>query len=111
MKLIWRVQPVTFGKWRSFCPRGWPLAVYEGKELSPAVHLYCDTEYSANAVKNENHRPIKIAVADYGCDHKKHGTFRWLVLKDQARTLDGAKSIAFAFLESHPKFQPNKKEK
>lgn len=105
VKLVWRVDPVPTGRFRSFQRRGWPSADYA--DGSPAFMLSSDDEYVPAKVRAGDHKPLELRVADYReASLEKHGGWRWARLKARPATLDEAKRLAEEFLKAHPEFMP-----
>lgn len=101
MKLKWKVQAEATGRYRSFHKRGWPSATnLDGDAI---INLYCEDDYRPHSVKTGEHAEIFISIADYTCDRKTEGYFKWRKLKKTAKTLAEAKTIAQEFVDSHEK--------
>lgn len=104
LKLVWKVSGKPTGRYRGFEQRSWPTADYAGIER-PAVMLLCKSEYVPRLVKDGDHDPISVCIADYG-NPEDHGSFKWHRLIAKAFTLKEAKELAQRFLEKHPEYLP-----
>lgn len=105
-KLVWRVAPAPTGPHRSFQTRGWPAATYAATDdIAVAVYPEDGSEYSPRAVKTGAHGALQIHIADYR-PRAGGGAFTWRVLKPRAATLAEAKTLALAFLRTHPDWHP-----
>ena len=102
LKLKWRVQPQTTGRYKSFQRRGWPSADYHNGEC--AASLSCSDEYYPSEVKTGNHHPITIRIAFYNVERG----FDWKTLTAKGTTLKEAKQIAEDFINKYPQIQPKR---
>ena len=106
MKLYWKVSSVPTGRYRSFEKRAWPSAYYDKDCQILAAYIACEDEYRPQNVKEGDHAPLIIRVADYSCQDRG---FEWRKVKRLGDTLAEAKKIASDVLDKHPNFLPKEK--
>ena len=109
MALIkWKVDEEPTGRYRSFDKRGWPNASYKDKEESPAARIRCEDEYIPANVKTENHKPLKVYVADWSNRERdpKGTAFIWLKVKGEFVTLKQAKDAAEKIINKYEYLRP-----
>lgn len=108
MKLKWRVSPAPTGRYRSFEQRDWPLGMYRNEDESPAAHIECEDEYVPQDVRDGNHRPLTVSVAQW-VDPAERGTgaaFQWRMVEVECATLAEAKALAQSVLDDRQHFWP-----
>lgn len=98
LKIKWVVQPQAVGRYRSFERRGWPVAEYA--DGTTAGSIRCVDDYVPRVVKNGNHEPLTLMVADHS-----QTPFKWMKATKQFTTLREAKAALTAILEKHPHLQ------
>lgn len=97
LKIKWRVQPKETGRWASFHKRGWPEAIYKTENGDEAAAIiYCFDSYESCRVKENNHGPLTLCVADHS-----RWPWRWIKLERKFTTLQAAKE---AFEETIKQF-------
>lgn len=96
-KLKWRVCAPATGAYRSFQKRGWPSAEYRNERT--AATLSCDTEYSAQDVRDFTHAPISIRVLDWSGEKPVSRLFKF-----QATDLAMAKAFVDRVLNKNPHY-------
>ncbi len=102
LKIVWRVQPKPTGPYGAFSFRNWPMAEVGGET---AFRIICEDDYIPRDAKAGTHKPLRVNVAQYSTtpeQHKKHGAWRWRLLKGECATLPEAKRLAQRFLDAHP---------
>ncbi len=103
-KLVWRVDPVPVGLYRSFEKRGWPSASYDVADGNPAVMIQCEDEYRPARAKAGTHKELTVFIADYSVPAASR--FSWRKVKERAGTLETAKALAQRIIDQNPGIQP-----
>jgi hypothetical protein len=106
MKYKWKVSEAPSGPYRSFQKRSWPFAYYCDKEESPACAVYCDTSYSVTRMKDADHAPLTMMVAD----HSVLPVWQWKKVKGEFKTLQEAKDRFVELLKKFPQLCPVEKK-
>ena len=106
VKLRWRVQEMSTGRWRSFNKRGWPSADYPND--LPAVNIHCEDAYEPRNVDEGKHAPLTVMIADYSrpSNPTTGKGFTWVKATKQFATLEEAKRGAERILQAHPQLMP-----
>ena len=111
VKLRWKVQEPSTGRYRSFNRRVWPNADYaDGR---PAASIDCEDEYHPASVREGKHAPLTVRIADYSrpSNITTGAGFTWVKIIRQFTTLQEAKQGAERLLQNHPELMPKETAK
>ena len=109
LKLIWKVDEKSTGKFRSFERRAWPSAEYANGNY--AVAILCDNEYVPADVRDGKHGPLTLRIADYSRPSNVQSGCGWTPVKSakQFATLKEAKAAAVEILLACPQLMGTNK--
>jgi glutamine amidotransferase-like uncharacterized protein len=102
MKLIWRVQPVPTGRYRSFEKRGWPEATFDNQDKTPAAMIACEVDYKISIAKSGNHPELTVRVRV-----PSETSWKWATLKKRAANMREAKDLVDLFYKANPQYIPS----
>lgn len=104
MKLIWEVDPVPKGRYKSFQKRAWPKA-YFGKAGPPAAYITAEEPYCGSYLRSEKldfELTVMVSVPE------SITQWNWRKLKARASSVSEAKALAQKFFEKYPNFVRSK---